>query len=162
MRDYGCLMVDFAIPNYGEYAKGLVDPNDIYAGPDNEHGIEKEPHCTILYGIHDDKIDLDKLSTVLMDLEKVVCRFNSMTIFEQPEFDVLKFDIESMALRNMNNRARTFKHTTDFPDYKPHVTIAYLKPGTGKKYVKRLDKPFILIPVGYTYWRPNGEKVEWD
>jgi len=34
--------------------------------------------------------------------------------------------------------AKNFKYSNDYSKYIPHITIAYLLPGTGKKYVKNI------------------------
>jgi 2'-5' RNA ligase len=36
---------------------------------------------------------------------------------------------------DINEKLSILPHTTDFPDYNPHITIAYVKKGKGKKYV---------------------------
>lgn len=33
---------------------------------------------------------------------------------------------------------KNFKYSNSYNKYIPHLTIAYLKPGTGKKYVKNI------------------------
>ena len=50
-------------------------------------------------------------------------------------------------------------YTSNFPDYHPHMTIGYLKPGTGKKYTEKLkNQEYELTPIYAVYSKPNGEK----
>ena len=59
-----------------------------------------------------------------------------MTLFENEKFDVLKYDVVPGILAEANKVVSDkFPNTDTYPDYHPHVTVAYLKPGTGKKYV---------------------------
>mgnify|MGYP003352094323 CR=1 FL=1 len=38
-------------------------------------------------------------------------------------------------LNALNKQLCKFPYTNDYPDYKPHITIAYVKKGLGKKYL---------------------------
>jgi 2'-5' RNA ligase len=59
----------------------------------------------------------------------------NITHFETPDYDVVKFDVKSKDLVKLNKLLTdSFEFTTDYPDYHPHMTIAYVKKGTGKKY----------------------------
>lgn len=62
-------------------------------------------------------------------------------------------------LYNINNKLTdNFPYSTDYPDYHPHSTIAYLKPGSGKKYVKEFKNiEFIATPEKIVYSKPNED-----
>jgi hypothetical protein len=52
-------------------------------------------------------------------------------------------------------------HTTDYPDYHPHSTIAYLKKGKGEKYTDKLKgAEYIVNPSKIVYSKPDGNKIE--
>ncbi len=53
-------------------------------------------------------------------------------------------------------------HTTDYPDYHPHTTIAYVKPGEGKKYVGKIDKPIMVKPNKIVYSKADGSKINYN
>jgi 2'-5' RNA ligase len=54
-----------------------------------------------------------------------------------------------------------FEYTTDYPDYHPHITIAYLKPGCGKKYAEELKEEKIFEPTKYFYSFPDDRETEY-
>ena len=152
--DYGCAMLYLNAPGLTEI-HSMIDPKDIH-----ENGVETEPHVTLLYGLHSDEIaDNEVLEACEMDSRPV--RLYNPSLFENDEFDVLKFDAECPELQVANSRLVKFPHTNKFPDYHPHATIAYLKPGTGKEYVKKLAGQTILAEgQKIVYSKPDGEKVE--
>ena len=50
--DYGCAMLYFDFPKMSEI-HDQIDPSDIYEDDkDKTYGLEDEPHCTLLYGLH--------------------------------------------------------------------------------------------------------------
>jgi hypothetical protein len=72
---------------------------------------------------------------------------------------VLKFDIKGDNIHETNKDLQQYPFTSNFPDYHPHMTIAYLKPGTGKRYAKMLKEfEYDLIPQYVVYSKPNGDK----
>ena len=97
-------------------------------------GKPGEIHCTALYGLTDPKPD--KVEELLKGFGKVKARLGEVGLFETDKADVLKIAVESRDLQRMNKLLRTLPHENDYPDFKPHVTLAYLKPGKGKDYLK--------------------------
>ena len=75
-----------------------------------------------------------------------------ITIFEQDEYDVVKFDIHSDKLKKLNDTMRfRFEYTNNHPDYHAHMTIAYVKKWLGAKYVKENIKQVPLFGSKYIY-----------
>jgi 2'-5' RNA ligase len=132
---YSCLMLDCQfLYNEIEKMHNEICPCDI----SEEHGLEKESHITVLYGLH-----CDKFSTVLNKVDLNVCRFKikDISLFENEKYDILKFGIESPDLHKINKELRErLPYTSSFDVYHAHLTIAYLKPGTGKNYLKLKNK----------------------
>lgn len=64
----------------------------------------------------------------------------------------------------MNKLFKKLPFTSDFPDYKAHATIGYLKPGTGKKYSGNLDDSESRTVKGkdIAYSKPNNEYINYD
>lgn len=155
--DYGCLMINVDATGWSEFVNEIIDTDDIYT-ENNGYGIETEPHVTVLYGLHDG-IDMKKLKSVLCTLSDVDIVSNKIGIFENEKYDVLKYDIDSTKLHILNSIvSENFEYTSDYPDYHPHITIAYLKPGLGKKYAKELEETKEFKPEEYTYSFPSGDK----
>jgi 2'-5' RNA ligase len=66
-----------------------------------------------------------------------------VTFFEgekDDKYDVVKIDVQSQDLIDLNQRLRSnIEHTNDYPEYQPHITVAYVKRGTAKDLTKSLD-----------------------
>jgi hypothetical protein len=66
------------------------------------------------------------------------------------KYDVLKFDVRyptksGAFLHKINSKLQELPHTNGFPDYHPHSTIAYLKSGSGKKYIEKFLFTFYYV-----------------
>lgn len=102
-----------------------IDPADI---------IEKEgfPHITVKYGLTTD--EPDDVKGVLYGAKGGEVEFGKTTLFEHDDQDVLKVSVKSDALNVINERISRLPNEDKYPEYHPHMTLAYLQPGTGKKY----------------------------
>lgn len=115
-----------------------------------DSGVEKDPHVTIVYGIDMEKYgspeDLEFIKTSIEESGLMTRSFhaNSLSVFKNEEKDVLKLDFKNSKaiekLRSLNSLfTKHFDVKSDFPDYKPHATIAYLVKGMSKQYVQDLQ-----------------------
>lgn len=156
-HEYGCIM---ASHNFVKLYND-IDPEDVYDTEDGSHGIETEPHITLCYGLHDEEIDKAEVILLLQSLIIPKVTLTEINLFENEKFDVLKYEIGLADKLSLINKIITsiFPYTTNYPDYHAHSTIAYLKPGTGKKYVKKLDQPVDLFLNRWIYSQANGEKL---
>jgi len=100
-----------------------------------DHGLETEPHITVKYGIHHD--DPESIRQIIEGAGPFRIRLGKLSVFEGThDGDVLKVEVESPELRLLNKKIGTGVDVTDtHPEYNPHVTIAYLKPGKAEQYV---------------------------
>ena len=160
--EYGCVMLYFDFPLINKI-HDAIDPDDLYEEEgDRTYGLEDEPHCTLLFGLH---------PVALMDIKKVLarhkfgpCKVYNASLFQNEKYDVLKFDVGYASkgdnfLHKCNEDLKKFPYTNSFPNYHPHLTIGYLKPGFGKKYAERL-KGFEseLAPQYAVYSKPPNTK----
>ena len=161
---YGCVMLYLDLDeNKENEIQSLIDENDLYLGTEDDpgYGREDEPHVTVLYGIHSDvpDEDVEKLIDKLTQPELIL---NKISIFDNSDkgFDVVKFDVENNELHQMNEMFKKLPYTSEYPDYHPHVTIAYVKAGEGEKYVKTLpeDTEIKIKPNKIVYSKPDGSK----
>lgn len=135
VRSYSCLMLDLSElqQDINEMHEGIC-PCDVY---DDEpgHGLQTDEfHATVKYGLHTDKA---KEVFDVIKLYPVKLKFKSLSLFENEKFDVLKFDIVSKDLRAINKEVSEKLECTDsYPNYHPHSTVCYCRPGTGKHYTK--------------------------
>lgn len=115
-----------SIPDTEVYHKNDEDGKEDY-------GVETEPHVTALYGLLDHSPA--QARALLEGNGPVEFTTGKMSIFENDEYDVLKVEISGPAIHAINAKLRGLPHFSTFPDYRPHMTLAYLKKGEGKKYV---------------------------
>lgn len=156
--DYGCVMLYFSFPGINKI-HDAINPKDIYTQEgDRSFGLEDEPHCTLLYGLHEG-VTTEDIKKVLDKYTYTPLKAHNASLFKNPDYDVLKFDIKGENLHETNADLQQYPFTSNFPDYHPHMTIGYLKPGTGERYSKMLEKlEYDLVPQYAVYSKPNGEK----
>jgi len=118
-----------------------IDENDLYK-PEDGFGVETDPHVTVKYGLHEN--DHDKVFTTLGKISPVTVKFKTkVSLFENEKYDVIKINLSGPDIRALNKRVSDIFECTDgYPVYTPHSTIAYVKPGTGHKYLN-LDSDFM-------------------
>ena len=97
-----------------------------------EEGREKDAHVTVKYGLHTD--EPDPVRNKLRGEYGGTAKLGKTSLFSNDDYDVLKLDVDSPDLHRINGKLAELPHTDSHPDYKPHATIAYLKPGAGKHY----------------------------
>lgn len=158
--DYGCAMIYFSFPEISKI-HNMIDTNDIYTEDgDNTYGLEDEPHTTLLYGLHKE-VGTNDVENITDKYTYYTCKIYNPSLFENEKYDVLKFDVSGDNLKETNSDLTKLPHTTDYPNYHPHLTIGYLKSGMGKKYVEMINKStseFFLAPQYVIYSKPDGSK----
>ncbi|MFA5396572.1 MAG: 2'-5' RNA ligase family protein [Methanogenium sp.] len=130
-----CLMVPVPVTKEIKALQNLIPDNVIYLPDDPEKGREEHPHITVVFGLVTENIE--EIKEAVQNTDPIVISFDNKTsIFEpDPEYDVVKVDVRSSQLSKMNNKLQEhFEIQTDHPEYKPHLTIAYVKKGKGKDY----------------------------
>jgi hypothetical protein len=165
-QTYGCVMVYLDVNKKDwDNLESMIDKDDLYLGKDGDrgYGFETEPHITVLYGLHDD-IPLKDIEKVLKSMKRPEITMQKVTSFNNPDFGVLKFDVESDDLVKENKKLTKFPHTTDYPDYHAHCTIAYIKPDKIDKYVKKFKdiEPIEVIVDKIVYSMADGTKKEYS
>jgi 2'-5' RNA ligase len=157
--EYGCVMVEVPVSNWDEITS-YIDPEDVYTGGDDSHGIQENPHVTILYGLHKGVTEDEVKSVFEGFTESINIEVDGIDIFENKDYDVVKFNVNpDGALQKLHDKLSEFPNSNEYPDYKPHITIAYVNKGTGKKYVKPNYKYKVKNVDKITYSLASGEKV---
>jgi hypothetical protein len=160
-HSYGCAMLYFSLPEM-ESIHLKISSEDLYTETGNDsYGLETEPHVTLLYGIHSDDVDDVDLFNVCEQHNYSGITVHTVSAFKNEKFEVLKFEVQGNGLRECNRELmKTFPYTSDYPDYHPHCTIAYLKPGTSDKYVEAMKGiSYVVAPSRLVYSKPNGDKL---
>jgi hypothetical protein len=163
--EYGCLMVYYDFPEMSTL-HSQINEEDIYTQTgDRTYGLETEPHTTLLFGFHD-TVDPEDLFKICKNYEFRDLLLHNSSCFENQDYDVLKFDTgyktrSGAYLHSCHNKLKEFPHTTNFPDYRPHSTIGYLKKGKGQHYAGLFNKnSYSVTPNRLVYSMPSGERIE--
>ncbi len=121
-----------------DWGKKHISDDEIFA--EDGLGREDEIHITVLYGLHDKKPD--DVQKILENIKPFEISLGKISVFTNPlKYDVIKIEVESEKLHELNKNLQKLPHTNAYPTYKPHVTIAYVKKGKGWK--KGGDKTFL-------------------
>lgn len=105
-----------------------------------EDGRETEYHVTVRYGLHTD--DAEDVRPILSGFGPVAMTFGKPTCFLGSEsgkdYDVIILPVDSPDLHRLHGLLGPLPHTDTHPEYKPHLTIAYVKAGLGEKYANEI------------------------
>lgn len=161
----GCLMLNFEkkIKNWDDVLK-IIEPADLYDDETNTYGFEKDPHVTVLYGFTPEvkASDIQKLFENINQYVKI--RLTGISIFPadgKKDYDVVKFSVQSDDLEKLNELVKELPNKQSYSEYKPHMTIAYVKAGRGQRYVKEFEKPIYMEGSTFIYSTADKNKVEW-
>jgi 2'-5' RNA ligase len=154
----GCVMMEVPISNWEEITS-TINQEDIYEVEGENYGIQSNPHVTILYGLHEG-VTLDEVKSVFEGLnESIDIKIEGIGVFENENFDVVKFNVvPSGTLQNLNNKLSEFPNSNEYPEYKPHITLCYVKKGCGKKYEDLTYRHSVENVDEVCYSMPNGSK----
>jgi 2'-5' RNA ligase len=142
--NWAFLMLDVMIPRELQEIQNNLLVHDIYDNEAHEYGIELEPHITIYPCMDNDINILELLESLpkLFDFDLIVSRdaLSAFTDMEGKDYDVLKLDIKSTALNKLHDElAKKYVSHSEFKEYHPHITIAYIKKGLANKYIHQLS-----------------------
>lgn len=130
--DYSCAMLDLSPKlkrRIRNWTNENIDNNWLYWGEDFNLGRVLEPHITIMYGYHTDNPNdiVKSFSSFLKD--HVDFHLGKINRFVTEQYNVLHIEVKSKDLVKLHNMTENsgLKITQNFPEYKPHITLAYLK-----------------------------------
>lgn len=155
----GCVMLYFNFPTMNKIHEA-IDKADLYEEEgDRTFGLEDEPHCTLLYGL-EGSVTVSQVTEILNAQTFGTCKVHNASLFEN-QYDVLKFDVNGDSLNACNKALCELPYNSDFPDYHAHMTVAYLKKGTGKKYCESMSgQEYELVPTHAVFSQPDGTKTK--
>ena len=97
-----------------------------------EDGKEAHPHITLKYGLTGD--DPDEVKMAVAGNRGGRVKMGKTSLFVKDDCEVLKISVAGHALHALWKALSELDNEDTFKEYVPHATLAYLKPGAGKKY----------------------------
>ncbi len=157
--DYGCVMARID----EEAARLVLDFNyktiseDLLYCEGQSFGREQHPHVTIKYGLVNSYTE-EQMKQMLRQVTPFDIQVKKLSIFEGDDrYDVVKFDVDSPVLHKLHEQFSYLPNHDEYPEYHPHMTLAYVKRGHGSRFVKEASK-FARIPVKMIVYSDRGEK----
>lgn len=152
--DLECVMLSVAPLDIHQAYGPTLNEDDLFYGdtPELKYAqgavAEKNAHITLLYGIHPSRDYHRNVDAVLRGWKPETIHVTQVSTFpirnEDQEYYVVKGDVK--VTRNLlEGRARieTLDYTDEFPEYHPHLTLAYVKRTADiDKWVTYLDEVF--------------------
>lgn len=160
-KSYGYVGVDMprSIALRTALIQQMIDPEDIYEDKGG-FGLEKRPHITVAYG-HDQE-DPQTAREAIQDIIDGEGTVGGLSVFDNPDYKVLKFDVESPTLHELHKafRDKVGLPGMTFKDYKPHMTVAYLKKDADPEKYRKLEKAIsgMRFPVKMLDFRTPSDK----
>ncbi len=156
-RSHGCALVNLPEKEskmvLAETAK--IDDKDLA-----DDGREKYPHVTVRYGIHTTNSELVK--AIVQDHGPVTLKLGKIIHFpanEKRDSDVVVAEVESTDLEELHHKLGDLEHTDTYNGYKPHCTLAYVKPGMGQKYESDALEGLSVVANEIIYSDHNDQKA---
>jgi hypothetical protein len=144
--DAACAMIDLT-----NESRMLIRDLGLKINADDlaENGLETDPHVTVLHGIYDSQHYPGAWRKTTRSVVSKVPEFELTTgqlkafRAEQTgkDYDVLYLEVFSPNLNRLHSQLKNEVPVYEtHPNYTPHATIAYLKPGTADKYIHSLGQ----------------------
>lgn len=107
-----------------------IDPDDLAA-----KGRERDPHVTVRFGFHEEVTpkDVEEIADGFIPVVATISDYEKFP--EGPDGEPLVIRVNSPALVRLNEKLSVLPATDTWPTYKPHITVAYLKPGRAQAYL---------------------------
>lgn len=94
------------------------------------YGRENIPHITIIYGLHNEA-DYFTIRRMLGNYKNIPVKLTNISKFSEEKYDVIKIDVVSEVCYQIHNQIKdSCDNTQTYPLYNPHVTLAYVLPGS--------------------------------
>jgi 2'-5' RNA ligase len=159
--EYGCVMAEVPTEparQIMEFSRATIPDSILYEEEDDDsYGREDQFHTTIKYGLTK-QYDEEEIKEFLAETKSFSIEIKGMSVFENEKFDVVKFDIEGKELRRLNKIFSALPNEDEYDTYRPHMTLAYVTSGMGKKYVKKAPK-MSKIMVNTIIYSDRGNKT---
>jgi 2'-5' RNA ligase len=126
-----------------------------------DDGCEENPHLTVQYGLPAlSSAQSSTLAHTMAGISPVEIHLGKTSLFETPNYDVVILPVTGSGPLQVRNaiRARVPGITDTHPTYHPHITLAYVKAGMGKKYAGNAELAGQTVRLDHlTLSDPNEE-----
>ena len=157
--DYGCVMAridEEAARKILEFNNSMIAEDMIYEEAGHQYGRETTPHITLKYGLVNGYTE-EQMRKMLQNVTPFDIRLEGIGIFEAEKYDVVKFDVFGKKLHELNAMFSKLPNHDEHPVYHPHLSLAYVKPGMGKRFVRNAKKS-ARVPVNMIEYSNQGLK----
>lgn len=162
---YGCLMLNFNVTKtwWEQIQKNILDVDIVRVDGANGREKYRDAHVTLLYGFHKN-IDVEDVKEIALEQPVRNIIASKVSYFSSSKFDVVKFEFEYSFLTLMNRNLKRLRHTSSFPTYNAHMTIAYVRKGMGQHYCDLINKKYTrtLRPTEFVFSKYDGTKTKFD
>jgi 2'-5' RNA ligase len=148
-HDYSCIMINLPEDLADQiiaWGKQQIPEESLFVDKDGGKGREDEIHVTVKYGLFD-AMPSPELRELFRNTSPFEISLMPISLFRQDDHDVVKMDVTSAQLHTLNREVCSVApYHDDFPEYHPHITIAYAKKGTCDRLegVSPFDSPVKL------------------
>lgn len=144
LDDLGCVMLNLKLtPRFQEIRDGFKEDMYVSKNP-KRHWIRgwvaSDPHLTLFYGLLADAKEWAlHIKDLISDIELNFLKVENVGFFESPYEDepyycIVANIVPSEALMEMHKRIEFLPHINTFTEYRPHITLCYLKKEKGEAY----------------------------
>lgn len=152
--DLECVMLDVPPMNVREAFGDDFNEDDLFYGdiPELKYAQgavgETKAHVTLLFGIHPSPMYRRSVNAVLSGWKPEDVFIDHVGFFpstiEGQDYNVIVGHVSPLPnLLEGRARLEVMEHTDRFPEYKPHITLAYVKGSADlEKWVTRMDAEF--------------------
>ena len=163
-KKWAFLMIRFDMPEFIKQIQERIPQESLYIDESdniNGYGLEIDSHVT-LFPCLDNETSVNEVSQYLPDVSTLGIELVNISLFENDDYCVLKADVNTdSSLAKLNSELlKHFVCGSEFKDYHPHMTIAYIKKDDpiAKELCKEFDKPVLCNPQDYDFsWSKDGE-----
>ena len=148
----GCVMLPVEpFDIFGEGRDSLLNREDLYVSPDPakfwvKGDVSENAHITLLYGLIQPAYIISSwVDEVLAGWERPeFLAPERISFFPSPDANELGYaaivvEVEDEHLVEANQRLSYLPHVNTFPDYRPHMTLAYVKLSEAQKWMDALE-----------------------
>lgn len=128
-----CAMIDLPDEIASQVLKwGYDNIKEDIISKEEGYGREIKPHVTVLYGLNNSS--RKKVIEIVNKFKPFTITLGKISKFSN-DCDVIKFDIESEELHELNKELRKLPHESTHKEYIPHCTIAYVKTNAADEFI---------------------------